>query len=54
MSFTNNLPQALQAGFFMILAMASFTAGDTMTKLMAGEVPVGQIIFIRGIVATTI
>lgn len=38
----------------MILAMASFTAGDTMTKLMAGEVPVGQIIFVRGIVATTI
>ena len=36
----------------MILAMASFTAGDTMTKLMAGEVPVGQIIFFRGIVAT--
>jgi S-adenosylmethionine uptake transporter len=38
----------------MVLAMASFTAGDTMTKLMAGEVPVGQIIFVRGIVATTI
>jgi S-adenosylmethionine uptake transporter len=38
----------------MILAMASFTAGDTMTKLMAGEVPVGQIIFFRGIVATTL
>jgi len=53
MSFTN-LPHALQAGFYMILAMASFTAGDTMTKLMAGEVPVGQIIFIRGIVATII
>lgn len=38
----------------MILAMASFTAGDTMTKLMAGEVPVGQIILIRGLVATAI
>jgi S-adenosylmethionine uptake transporter len=38
----------------MILAMASFTAGDTMTKLMAGEVPVGQIIFVRGVVATVI
>lgn len=38
----------------MILAMGSFTAGDTMTKLMAGEVPVGQIILIRGLVATTI
>jgi drug/metabolite transporter (DMT)-like permease len=45
---------ALKAGLIMILAMASFTAGDTMTKLMAGEVPVGQIIFMRGIVATAI
>ncbi|MGE0242276.1 MAG: DMT family transporter [Parvibaculaceae bacterium] len=45
-------PTALKAGLVMILAMASFTAGDTMTKLMAGEVPVGQIIFVRGIVAT--
>lgn len=53
MSFAN-LPHALQAGFYMILAMASFTAGDTMTKLMAGEVPVGQIILIRGVVATVI
>jgi drug/metabolite transporter (DMT)-like permease len=47
-------PTALRAGLVMILAMASFTAGDTMTKLMAGEVPVGQIIFFRGIVATTL
>ena len=47
-------PTALKAGLIMILAMASFTAGDTMTKLMAGEVPVGQIIFFRGIVATTL
>ncbi len=47
-------PSALKAGLVMIVAMASFTAGDTMTKLMAGEVPVGQIIFFRGIVATTL
>jgi drug/metabolite transporter (DMT)-like permease len=47
-------PTALKAGLIMILAMASFTAGDTMTKLMAGEVPVGQIIFFRGVVATTL
>lgn len=44
----------LKAGLIMILAMGSFTAGDTMTKLMAGEVPVGQIIFVRGMVASTI
>lgn len=45
---------ALKAGLYMILAMASFTAGDTMTKLMAGEVPVGELILIRGMVATAI
>lgn len=44
----------LKAGLYMILAMASFTAGDTMTKLMAGEVPVGELILIRGMVATII
>ncbi|MGH8430151.1 MAG: DMT family transporter, partial [Solimonas sp.] len=56
MSLTTALPAspALRAGLVMILAMASFTAGDTMTKLMAGEVPVGQIIFFRGVVATAI
>jgi drug/metabolite transporter (DMT)-like permease len=56
MSLTTALPAptVLKAGLVMILAMASFTAGDTMTKLMAGEVPVGQIIFFRGIVATAI
>jgi S-adenosylmethionine uptake transporter len=48
------VPTALKAGLVMILAMASFTAGDTMTKLMAGEVPVGQIIFFRGVVATAL
>ncbi len=53
MSLTST-PSAVHPGFYMILAMASFTAGDTMTKLMAGEVPVGQIILIRGIVATTV
>jgi drug/metabolite transporter (DMT)-like permease len=45
---------ALKAGLYMILAMASFTAGDTMTKLLAGQVPVGEIILIRGMVATAI
>lgn len=45
---------ALKAGLYMILAMASFTAGDTMTKLLAGQVPVGELILIRGLVATTI
>ena len=45
---------ALHPGFYMVMAMGSFTAGDTTTKLMAGEVPVGQIILIRGLIATII
>lgn len=45
---------AFKAGLYMLLAMASFTAGDTMTKLLAGQLPVGEIILIRGMVATTI
>jgi len=47
-------PSALHPGFYMVMAMGSFTAGDTTTKLMAGEVPVGQIILIRGLIATII
>ncbi|MGE3873274.1 MAG: DMT family transporter [Parvibaculaceae bacterium] len=54
LSTTSPAPSALRAGLVMIVAMASFTAGDTMTKLMAGEVPVGEIIFFRGVVATTL
>jgi drug/metabolite transporter (DMT)-like permease len=48
------IPSALHPGFYMVMAMGSFTAGDTTTKLMAGEVPVGQIILIRGLIATVI
>lgn len=54
LSIASPAPSAFRAGLVMILAMATFTAGDTMTKLMAGEVPVGQIIFFRGLVATAI
>jgi drug/metabolite transporter (DMT)-like permease len=47
------LPQntALRAGLFMVLAMGSFVANDTIVKLVGQSLPVGEIIMIRGAVA---
>jgi drug/metabolite transporter (DMT)-like permease len=47
------LPQntALRAGLFMVLAMGSFVANDTVVKLVGQSLPVGEIIMIRGAVA---
>jgi drug/metabolite transporter (DMT)-like permease len=47
------LPQntALRAGLFMVLAMASFVANDTIVKLVGRSLPVGEIIMIRGMMA---
>jgi drug/metabolite transporter (DMT)-like permease len=47
------LPQntALRAGLFMVLAMGSFVANDTIVKLVGQSLPVGEIIMIRGGVA---
>ena len=45
---------ALKAGIFMVLAMASFVINDTFIKLLAGAVPVGQVIFVRGVITTVI
>jgi drug/metabolite transporter (DMT)-like permease len=47
------LPQntALRAGLFMVLAMGSFVANDTIVKLVGQSLPVGEIIMIRGMIA---
>ncbi len=47
------LPQntALRAGLFMVLAMGSFVANDTIVKLVGQSLPVGEIIMIRGSIA---
>lgn len=47
------LPQntALRAGLFMVLAMGSFVANDTIVKLVGQSLPVGEIIMIRGMMA---
>jgi len=47
------LPQhtTLRSGLFMVLAMGSFVANDTMVKLVGRSLPVGEIIALRGIMA---
>ena len=50
------LPQntALRAGLFMVCAMGSFVANDTIVKLVGESLPVGEIIMIRGAIAALI
>jgi drug/metabolite transporter (DMT)-like permease len=38
--------------FFMLAAMAAFILNDTCAKLASENLPIGQIIFIRGLIAT--
>ena len=44
--------ETLRAGLFMVAASASFVTNDTCVKLLAGELPVGEIVAIRGAFAT--
>lgn len=48
MARSDNLTGAL----LMMASMASFTLNDTMMKLMAGEIPLFQLLFLRGVVTT--
>lgn len=43
--------KALRAGLFMVLAMASFVANDTLIKVVGTGLPTGEIIAIRGFFA---
>jgi drug/metabolite transporter (DMT)-like permease len=47
------LPQntAMRAGLFMVLAMGSFVANDTIVKVVGQSLPVGEIIMLRGFFA---
>lgn len=38
----------------MLASMAGFVAGDGLVRLAAGELPLGQLIVIRGVIATSI
>lgn len=42
----------LQGALFMIASMGGFTLNDTLMKSLAGDVPLFQAIFVRGLVAT--
>ncbi len=44
----------LRGIFAMLLAMASFVANDALVKLAAGAIPMGQVIFLRGICTTAL
>ena len=37
---------------FMMLSMAAFVLNDTFVKLLGGHIPLFEILFLRGIVAT--
>ncbi|MGQ7792786.1 DMT family transporter [Faunimonas sp. B44] len=37
---------------FMLAAMAAFLVNDTLVKLASADLPVGQIVFVRGLMAT--
>ncbi len=39
---------------YMLLAMASFAIGDSFMKFISSELPLGQLLFTRGLFATTI
>jgi len=44
--------ETLRAGLFMVAASAAFVTNDTCVKLLAGQLPVGEIVAIRGVFAT--
>ncbi|MBR0895872.1 DMT family transporter [Bradyrhizobium tropiciagri] len=45
------LSSNLRGSLFMAAAMASFTANDTITKAVAAELNIGEILLVRGLVA---
>jgi drug/metabolite transporter (DMT)-like permease len=44
----------LRSGIFMMLAMASFVSNDTLVKLVGPSLPVGEIVFVRGIFSVSL
>jgi drug/metabolite transporter (DMT)-like permease len=46
----SNLPEqdTVKGGLYMAAAMATFTANDTLLKLLGAELPVGTLVFVRG------
>lgn len=44
----------LRGALFMALAMAAFTTNDSIVKMLSVELNMGQIIFIRGVIASSL
>ena len=51
---SNNLSDNMLGSLYMLLAMASFAIGDSILKFISTEMPLGQILFTRGLFAITI
>jgi drug/metabolite transporter (DMT)-like permease len=51
-----HLPQqdVVKGSLYMAIAMAAFVSNDTLVKLLANELPVGTLVFIRGVFASLI
>lgn len=51
---THNVSDNMLGSAYMLLAMASFAIGDSILKFVSTEMPLGQILFTRGLFAITI
>jgi drug/metabolite transporter (DMT)-like permease len=51
-----HLPQqdVVKGNLYMAIAMAAFVSNDTLVKLLANELPVGTLVFVRGIFASLV
>jgi drug/metabolite transporter (DMT)-like permease len=45
---------SLKGGLYMAIAMAAFVSNDTLLKLLSQELPVGTLIFVRGVFASLV
>jgi S-adenosylmethionine uptake transporter len=50
----NNVSDNMLGSAYMLLAMASFAIGDSILKFISSEMPLGQILFTRGLFAIVI
>jgi drug/metabolite transporter (DMT)-like permease len=48
------LAENLAGAGFMVACMAGFASNDALMKLLAGEVPISQAVFVRGVIATAL
>lgn len=50
----NNSSDNLRGAALMMASMAAFTFNDTFMKMIAGQVPLNQILFLRGVLSTVL